>query len=309
VAVVLQTKYTHEAQKMHAMLSKQEDDDHKYHDDHKFAHDAGGGGAGAVDGAGAADGAGAGVNDTEDLFFMRQFTSTTAALVAVVHSLANNLDKAPLQTLCLPNSPLDRWLKEIATKSPSERGYLLADANGLRDCCEDLASSSATFEPYTEDTEELTAKRGSTVMANGLERGASGTKPRGLERMASKFFNAAAGVSVDALQEEMDAAKELDLHEKSQFEGADFSCFLPAKNNQGITTLYELDGVKSAPVDLGPMVEGHSHGGHEADLLNAVAEEVRERALAFSVSEIEHCTPPQQILLALVKIGAPKVFC
>ena len=39
------------------------------------------------------------------------------------------------------------------------------------------------------------------------------------------------------------------------------------------------------------------------------AEEGSERQLAFSVSEIEHCTPPEHVLLALVKISEPKVFC
>jgi hypothetical protein len=289
VAVILQTVYTHEAQKMHAMLSKQEDDDAHFTED---------------------KGANAEADMREPLFFMRQLTSSVAAIVAVIHSLGNNLTKEPLDTICMPNTPVRTWLGDAEKKSPFERGLMLADATELLGICDEL---SEQHDYQVEDlamqkemnSEMARGKTCKTALLKETSLNKDAAKGPSMARAASEFF----APSLAKLKEDMVQAQELDLHEQSHFDDADFSCFLPAKCKQGYTTLCELDGVKSAPVDLGPMMAGQDHGGHDADLLLAVADEVRERSLAFSISEIENCTPPKQTLLALVNIGAPKVFC
>lgn len=80
------------------------------------------------------------VND--NLFYVKQIVTNACGTIALVHSIANNLDKIELQ-----EGHLKQFIEKAKSMSPAERGELLEKAEGIMNVHKEVAMEGQTETP------------------------------------------------------------------------------------------------------------------------------------------------------------------
>lgn len=83
---------------------------------------------------------------SSDLFYMKQKISNACGTVALVHGVANNTDKIELS-----DGPMKKFLDEAKNMSPSDRGTLFVQSEGIINAHKELAQEGQTNTPQAEE--------------------------------------------------------------------------------------------------------------------------------------------------------------
>ncbi|XP_068626769.1 ubiquitin carboxyl-terminal hydrolase isozyme L3 [Battus philenor] len=83
---------------------------------------------------------------TNNIFYMKQNISNACGTVALVHSIANNIDK-----ISLSDGHLKKFLEEAKGLDASARGTLLEKSEGIINAHKELAREGQTNTPSAED--------------------------------------------------------------------------------------------------------------------------------------------------------------
>jgi len=84
---------------------------------------------------------------SKNVYYMKQTISNACGTVALMHSVANNLDM-----INLADGPLKTFLKETADMSPEERAVKLEDNDAICQSHDDAAREGDTVAPQREDS-------------------------------------------------------------------------------------------------------------------------------------------------------------
>ncbi|XP_022187987.1 ubiquitin carboxyl-terminal hydrolase isozyme L3 [Nilaparvata lugens] len=81
-----------------------------------------------------------------NLFFVKQYVHNACGTIALIHSIANNLD-----SIKLGDGHLKKYLDDAVKLSPDERGHLLQNEVGIIDTHKELAQEGQTAAPQPTD--------------------------------------------------------------------------------------------------------------------------------------------------------------
>lgn len=84
---------------------------------------------------------------SENVYYMKQTISNACGTVALMHSVANNLD-----VIKLADGPLKKFLEETADKTPDERAVKLEEDDDICQSHDDAAREGDTEAPAREDS-------------------------------------------------------------------------------------------------------------------------------------------------------------
>lgn len=97
---------------------------------------------------------------TPKVYYMKQYLNNACGTVALIHSIANNLDNINLQEGCLK-----QFLDKTSNSSPEERGKLLENDQGIVEAHKAIAREGQTAAP--EEDEEVDHHFVAFVSRNG----------------------------------------------------------------------------------------------------------------------------------------------